>query len=70
MGDFLRSIAILTVLLIPLVAATKDAEFKFECFKNHKNYKGKKKLFSTTLYSSKTFHNLILIDANHLINLF
>lgn len=41
MGDILRSIAILIVFLIPLVVATKDAEFKYECFKNHKNYKGK-----------------------------
>ena len=66
MGDLLRMIAILMVLLIPLVVASKDDEFKYECFKNHKNYKGKK---SQYIVFNKIPH-FKLIDANQFINLF
>ena len=41
MGHSLHKIAILMVLFMPLVTATSETEFKYECFKNHKNYKGK-----------------------------
>lgn len=67
MGHSLHKIAILMVLCIPLVTATKETEFKYECFKNHKNYKGKCIQYNVF---SINFHIFILIDANQFINLF
>lgn len=40
---------LLTVVLIPLIVASKKGEFKYDCFVNHKNHKGKCELNSNIL---------------------
>lgn len=35
---------LLAVVLIPLIAATKEGEFNYDCFGNDKNHKGESKI--------------------------